>query len=60
MFYYAGHGLMDNITYAVCNPDKDQKKKFIKYPLESRLKDLASHKGTYVCSIFDCCREHID
>ena len=39
MFYYAGHGVMDNLTEAVCNPDMDEKKKY--YPLEQSLLTLA-------------------
>lgn len=38
--YYAGHGLMDNMSYAVCNPTADDKKE--KYPLENSLKSLAT------------------
>ena len=55
--YYAGHGVMDNMTYAVCNhADKASK---IRYPLQQRLKALSQLPGAYVCGIFDCCRERI-
>ena len=37
--YYAGHGVMDNMNYVVCNGG-ESRKKFI-YPLEAKLKALA-------------------
>ena len=48
--YYAGHGMMDNSTYCVLNEAK-------MYPLEKMLRCLAKAKGSYVISVFDCCRE---
>ena len=53
-FYYAGHGVMDNYTEAVCNGGERITK--IRYPLEVQLKNLSYNKGTYVCAIFACCR----
>ena len=50
--YYAGHGMMDNSTYAVLNESKI-------YPLEKMLRCLAKAKGSYVVSVFDCCREKL-
>ena len=52
--YYAGHGIMDTTTFAVCTKAPEEKK--ICYPLQDRLKTI-SNQGAYVCSIFDCCRE---
>ena len=50
---------MDNMTLAVCNPTTDDREDKETYPLESSLKALAQQPGTYVCSIFDCCRERL-
>ena len=50
--YYAGHGMMDNCTYVVLNAKK-------MYPLEKMLRSLAKADGSYVVSIFDCCREKV-
>ena len=55
--YFAGHGVMDNTTYAVCNEGTKSSK--ILYPLQQRLKSLSQLPGAYVCGIFDCCREAI-
>ena len=52
--YYAGHGIMDNYTLMVVN-DKDIRKRT--YPLEKMLRSMAKIKGSYVVSVFDCCRE---
>ena len=48
--YYAGHGMMNNTTYIVTNGKR-------MYPLESTLRCLAKADGSYVVSVFDCCRE---
>lgn len=50
--YYAGHGVMDNTTYCVLNGPR-------MYPLEKILRSLAKSDGSYVVSVFDCCREKI-
>ena len=50
--YYAGHGIMDNTTYMVLNG-----KRF--YPLEKMLRSFAQSDGSYVVSVFDCCREKL-
>ena len=55
--YYAGHGIMDNTTYAVCNEATKRHK--IRFPLELNLKALATEKGSYVVAVFDCCRERL-
>ena len=41
---------MDNTTFAVLNGKKC-------YPLERMLRALATAEGSYVCAVFDCCRE---
>ena len=51
--YYAGHGVMDTMTYAVCN---QADKKFL-YPLQGQLKALSQEPGAYIIGIFACCRE---
>ena len=48
--YYAGHGMMDNSTYCVVNGPR-------MYPLEKNLRAIAKQDGSYVVSVFDCCRE---
>ena len=48
-FYYAGHGIQKNYTYAVCNEDK-------LYPLEMMLRTIAQIAGAYVVGVLDCCR----
>ena len=53
--YYAGHGVMDTMTYAVCN---SADKKFL-YPLQGQLKALSQETGAYIIGIFACCREKI-
>ena len=49
-FYYAGHGVMKNLVYAVCTDTRSP------YPLEAQLMNLSSTKGAFVLGIFDCCR----
>ena len=41
---------MDQYTKCVLNGDK-------MYSLEKALRSIASFDGTYVISVFDCCRE---
>ena len=48
---------MDNTTFAVCNHATKIFK--IRFPLEKSLKTLSKNPGTYVCGIFDCCREQL-
>ena len=55
--YYAGHGIMANTTYAVCNEATKRTK--IRYPLELNLRSLATERGGFVVGIFDCCRERL-
>ena len=50
--YYAGHGVMDNTTFMVLNGKR-------MYPLEKMLRSLAKSDGSYVVSVFDCCREKL-
>ena len=50
--YYAGHGMMDNTTYCVLNGKR-------MYPLEKMLRTIAKQDGSYVMSVFDCCREKL-
>ena len=52
-FYYAGHGEMDNMTYAVVNSDNKDKYRFA---LEAQLRTLGRIQGAYVIALFDCCR----
>lgn len=53
VFYYAGHGMMDNHTYAVLNGPK-------LFPLEKMLRAFSDHEHAYVIGIFDCCRAKIN
>lgn len=51
--YYAGHGMMDNTTFCVLNATKS-------YPLEKMLRTIAKQDGSFVMSLFDCCREKLN
>ena len=53
LIYYSGHGTQDIRTCIVLN----QKGKF--YPLEMRIRNIASVKNTFVFAIFDCCRQKL-
>ena len=50
--YYAGHGKADNNLQVQLNELK-------LYPMEKMLRSLAKCDGSYVLSLFDCCRERI-
>jgi hypothetical protein len=52
--YYAGHGIMQNMTKVVCNTAARRARIF--YPLEANLRALGHKKGAYVMGVFDCCR----
>ena len=54
-FYYAGHGQMFNVTYALLN-DADARRP--RFPLESLLRNLGTSPGAFVIGVFDCCREN--
>lgn len=43
---------MDNTTYMVLNGKRP-------YPLEKMLRSFAQSDGSYVISVFDCCREKL-
>lgn len=49
-FYYAGHGVMKNLVFAVTCDDKTP------YPLEKQLMILSSMPSCMVVGLFDCCR----
>ena len=49
-FYYAGHGVMRNLVYAVTTDGMSP------YPLEAQLMNLSTTKNCYVLGTFDCCR----
>jgi len=53
-FYYAGHGAMTSVTYAIVNHAEAKHK--AKYPLELQLRTLGSIQDTFVLGVFDCCR----
>ena len=44
--------MMDNSTYCVVDGPRI-------YPLEKQLRCIAKQEGSYVVSVFDCCREKI-
>ena len=48
--YYAGHGIVDNMTFAVTNEDQD-------FPLEQNIRQIANVEGSYVVALFDCSRQ---
>jgi len=49
-FYYAGHGVMKNLVFAVTTDGTAP------YPLEAQLMNLSTTKNCYVLGTFDCCR----
>ena len=49
--YYAGHGELEGLTYAVLN---DAKKR--RFPIEMVIRTLGTNEGAYVVAILDCCR----
>jgi len=51
-FYYAGHGQMLNVTYALLNDARKPR-----FPLEKLLRNLGTNHGAFVIGVFDCCRE---
>ena len=58
--YYAGHGMISKaMTQIVCNGGVNKKgKPRFDYPFEYTLRSsLATERGAYVLSLFDCCRE---
>ena len=61
--YYAGHGVMTNMTHVVCNGGVDKQGRpsisKARYPLENSIRSLGVERGAYVISIFDCCREQL-
>lgn len=52
--YYSGHGMMDTRLHAVVNDKKKER-----FPLETKIRNLATIKNNYIVSVFDCCREKI-
>ena len=50
--YYAGHGLLKNLTKVLCNNSEGK----FTYPLEKELKALGDKEGAYVVGFFDCSR----
>ena len=53
--YYAGHGELEGLTFAVLN---DVKKR--RFPIEMFLRNLGTNEGAYVVAILDCCRSRCD
>ena len=62
--YYAGHGVMNNMTHAVCNGGYDfhgnPSNVKCRYNLENSLRILGFEKGGYVVGVFDCTRVYND
>lgn len=52
-FYYTGHGMMKELTYAVLNEPTLTKALF---PIERNIRTLSSYKNTAVYLLLDCCR----
>ena len=57
IYYYGGHGLQDNFTYALCNKDPSGRKS--RYGIEVALRNLGLLENVFVLGILDCCREKI-
>lgn len=54
--YYSGHGVMDSTTKVVTNEEEAELRY---YSLESLLSVLSGYRNSYVCAVFDCCRENM-
>ena len=52
--YYAGHATLDSTTKVVLNEGR-----IPRFPIESMLRTLGTHKGAYVLGVLDCCRKPI-
>ena len=52
-FYFAGHGMQKNYTYAVLNVNEGK----ALYPLEKMIRNLAAFPNCFIWGLFDCCRE---
>jgi len=52
--YYSGHGMMDTRLHSVVNDKKRER-----FPLETKIRNLATIRNNYIISVFDCCREKI-
>lgn len=55
-FYFAGHGMQKNYTYAVLNTSEGKSL----YPLENMIRNLAAFPNCFIWGLFDCCREEFD
>ena len=53
MCYFAGHGIMDTTTKIILNSDSED---MACYPLEGKLRAIASSKVVFTVGLFDCCR----
>ena len=57
VIYFAGHGVMLKNQNNIVVLDKDKKKRYFNLELWSR--SLSSIEGSYIITIFDCCREYM-
>eukprot|EP00351_Strombidinopsis_sp_SopsisLIS2011_P001002 CAMPEP_0116874604 /NCGR_PEP_ID=MMETSP0463-20121206/6089_1 /TAXON_ID=181622 /ORGANISM="Strombidinopsis sp, Strain SopsisLIS2011" /LENGTH=111 /DNA_ID=CAMNT_0004518461 /DNA_START=117 /DNA_END=452 /DNA_ORIENTATION=+ len=59
VMYFSGHGMMDDQSLIVLNEDgEDFELGYVDYlfPMERKLRTIASLKRVFVVGIFDCCR----
>ena len=57
MIYFAGHGVMYKNSNHIVVLENDKKKRF--YNLEAMTRSLSKIEGSYIITIFDCCREYM-
>ena len=57
VIYYAGHGVMFKNENNIVVIESDQKNRL--HRLEHHSRALSKFKGSYIITIFDCCRENM-
>ena len=57
VIYYAGHGVMCKNVNNIVVLEQNEKKRL--YKLEEMSRSLSNLPGSYIITIFDCCREYM-
>ena len=57
VIYYAGHGVMLKNENNIVLLEENENKRL--YRLEQHSRALSKFKGSYILTIFDCCREYM-
>lgn len=56
IFMYSGHGIASDLTFALMNTIDPKK---ILFPIEKKIRQISELPGTYVISLFNCCRDKV-